>query len=376
MEWATIVKNLKESFSFSFHEIQGKKIPTAYMPPLYAYILYFFSLFSLSDFFTVKVVLIVQCLFSTISVIFFFKILEKYFDEKKSFIFATLYMLFPLNFYSSTQISSVSFQTTIFIFFLYYFLNSKNTLDFLKLGFFSGLALLIRGEFWLLLFTLIFYRILTKNISIKNFLLLISIITIVIAPTLVRNYVVFEEVVLTKSSGYNLWRGNSKTPNINGETVDSIEIRNEINRIKKKLIQEDKIKKYEIYLDKIYLNVAKTNILNDPKKYFAHYIKKTFAFSFFNYSSNYPNYFHPLVIIPEVLISLLAIIGIILNCFSKKRHFEILMITFYYLALIPVFFVLPRYKLFILPLYFIFATYFFDYLSKKYFFKKTVKQSK
>ena len=41
---------------------------------------------------------------------------------------------------------------------------------------------------------------------------------------IIRNYIVFNDFVITKSSGYNLWRGNSLSKNINGENIETYEI--------------------------------------------------------------------------------------------------------------------------------------------------------
>ena len=120
----------------------------------------------------------------------------------------------------------------------------------------------------------------------------------------------------------------------------------------------------------MYFDIAKKNIFSNIGKYFVHYINKLFAFSFFNFYSNYPNNFHPLILFPEVIISTFGILGIIFNIFSKKINYEFLIITFYYLALIPIFFILPRYKLFIFPMYIFFSCYFFTFLSNKIFSKK------
>jgi hypothetical protein len=72
-EWSTIVKNLQKDYSFSYYEIDEKKIPTAYMPPLYVYFVYVLANIGFSEFITVKIILILQCFFSAISTFFFIK---------------------------------------------------------------------------------------------------------------------------------------------------------------------------------------------------------------------------------------------------------------------------------------------------------------
>ena len=354
MEWSIIVNNLIENFTFSFHEIDNQKIPTAYMPPLYAYLIYAIAIFGFSEFVNVKLILFLQCFFSGISIIFFYRILCKFFSEKFSIIFSLIYFMIPINFYSATQISSVSFQISIFIFFLFYYLNAKTYLDFFKLGIFSSLAMLIRGEFWLLLFILIIFKIINNNIRSKKIIIFLFAIIIVISPTIIRNYLIFNQIVLVKSTGYNLWRGNSEFPNINGENLETLEIKKKRDELISILIEKKNLKKYEIYLDKMYFDIAKKNIFSDTV----------------NFYSNYPNNFHPLILVPEVIISTFGILGIIFNILSKKINYEFLIITFYYLALIPIFFVLPRYKLFIFPMYIFFSCYFFTFLSNKIFSKK------
>ena len=369
-EWAILRDNLIEKNIFSYHYINGENIPSVYMPPLYAYFVYYISILNFNEFVTVKIILIFQCILSGISIIYFFKILKKFFNEKISLYFSLIYFLYPLNFYSATQISSVSIQVSLFIFFLYFYLKAVNHTDFFLLGLFSGLMTLIRGEFWLLLIILFLFKIFKKNFSPNNFCITLISIFIIITPYLIRNYINFNQIILTKSSGYNLWRGNSKTFNINGEHQDTKQITDFKFELQKKLIERNQLNKYEILIDEYYLSVAQENILKEPTKYLIHYFKKAFAFIFFNPFSNYPNYYNPLVFIPEIIISIIAAIGFFRNLFSTQRNLEIILITMYYLSLIPIFFVLPRYKLFVLPLYFIFAAYFLTFLSNKIFSKK------
>ena len=326
------------------------------MPPLYPYFLYSFSFLGFDQLTTVKLILLSQCILSFFSLIIFFKILKNYFDEQKSYIISIIYFIFPLNFYASTQISSVSIQVFCFIFFIYFFLNLRTLRDYLFLGLFSSLSILVRGEFWLLFLILIIFRILINFKNFKYFLLTLAVTILMISPILLKNFKTFNQIVITKSFGYNLWRGNSDELNINGNFYN-------IDVLKDDFIKSDEdIKKFDLYLDNFFLKKARENLTNDPYKYIKHYFNKFFAFSIFNYNSNYPNYYNPLVFIPEIIISVLAILGIIINIINK-RDYEILIMILYYLALIPIFFVLPRYKLFILPLYFIFASQFLIYLS-------------
>jgi hypothetical protein len=373
MEWKIIYENLVNSNSFSFHKINEYNVPSIYMPPLYAYFIYIFSFLGLSEFATVKTILFSQCLLSVFSAIFFFKILKIYYNRSISYYVSILYFLYPLNFYSASQISSISLQLFLFLGFCYYFLNSRNIKEFILLGFFAGLSILVRGEFWLLFIFSIMFKVVQNKYSIKKSLICLLTVFLLISPQVVRNYKIFDQVILTKSSGYNLWRGNSEELNVNGTNKENLKINLDIEKLKKKLTKEGTLEKYEYFLDNYYFNLAISNIKKDPIAHINHYFDKFFAFSIVNFKSDYPNYFNLIIIIPEIIISIFGLVGFILNFFSKKRNLELSILLSYYLIIIPVFFILPRYKLFILPLYFFFAVYISSFFFQKYFFKKTIK---
>jgi hypothetical protein len=376
MEWKILYENLVHNFSLSYYKINGVSIPSVYMPPLYAYFLYLFSFFNLPEIFTVQIVLFAQCIMSGISGYVLFRILNNFFAEKYSYLVAIAYILYPLNFYSPSQISSVTLQVFLFNLYLYFFINFLKNKNFIFFGVVSGFLMLIRGEFWLLFFFSIIF-LLFKNIREGKKIFYACLIgIIVITPYLVRNYLIFDKLILTKSSGYNLWRGNSFELNINGNS-NTLTFSKDLINIENNLINKNQLHLYELYIDDYYYEKAKKNIFENQYLYFIHYIKKFISFSIFNYNSTYLNYFNPLVFIPELIISIFAILGISKNIFSRNRFKALLLVIFFYLILIPVFFILPRYKLFILPVYFIFVAYFFDgLLSKKNFFQKTIQQSK
>ncbi len=357
MEWGIINQNLVNFGEFSYYEIDSNRIPSIYMPPLYSYFLYSFSFLNLDQFLTTKLILITQCILSFISALVFFRLLRNYFDDGKAYIICIIYYIFPVNFYAASQISSVSLQVFCFIYFIYFLINLRCTKDYILFGLFSSFLILIRGEFWLLFILMIFFKIITDKKKIKKLLITLIVTSCVISPVIIKNYKIFDKLIITKSFGYNLWRGNSEPLNINGNNFDKGEM--VVNEFIRSGIN---INKFELYRDNFFLQKAKKSLIDNPYMYINHYLKKFFAFSIFNFDSNYPNYYNPLIFIPEIIISLFAFFGILLSIF-KNKNYDILILVLYYLALIPIFFILPRYKLFILPLYFIFASQFYFYLS-------------
>jgi hypothetical protein len=203
-EWGIINYNLINFGEFSYYLINGERIPTIYMPPLYSYFLYLFSFLELSEFVTVKIILFIQCVISSISIMIFFSLLKIYFSDRNAYLISILYLFYPLNFYSPSQISSVSLQVFLLIFFTYLVVVSKSYKSFLTLGIISGLLILIRGEFWLLFIILILLKIIQNKKNIFKILLCLTFVTIIITPKLISNYLKFDEIILTKSFGYNL----------------------------------------------------------------------------------------------------------------------------------------------------------------------------
>tara|TARA_X000000950_G_C13830510_1_gene625947 strand:- start:89 stop:1312 length:1224 start_codon:yes stop_codon:yes gene_type:complete len=365
-EWKIIINNLINHKSFSYYEIDNKKVPSVYMPPLYVYYIYLFYLLGLKNFLTVKIILISQSILSIYSTIILKKILEKFFSKETSIIIPLIFLLFPLNFYSSTQISSVTLQIFLFLLFIFYFINFDLKKNYLFFGVISSLSILIRGEFLMLFMICCFFIMLKYRIFFK-ICISILIAIIVISPFIYRNYKHFNEFVIVKSSGYNLWRGNNIYADVNGSFSDENlypEFTENKNKIISTLTENNQIFLYEIKLDDYYKSRAIKNIKEDPLKYIFLYLKKFLYFIFINPESNYPNYFKLVVIVPELILSLLFFVGIY---YSKEKKFNtefFLLITFYFL-LIPIFFILPRYKLFILPLMLFYCSYFIeDHLLK------------
>ena len=371
-EWKVLVTNLvdygKLSLSYRgpfFIKFDDFFVPSVLMPPLYVFYLYFFKLFNFHEEIYILIILFSQILLSSFSVVIFYKINKFFFSNRISLIGCLIFSFFPLHIYACGQISSIILQSFLTITFFYFFLKISKKNSFYNIGFFSlaaGLLILLRGEFIALFILSILYLLLVIKINLKKTLIIILLSTIVILPYLARNIIVLNEVTITKSIGWNLWKGNHQSASVEGYRGFDIETNEKIEKVPKD-------KYHDINIDKVYLEEALNNIINNPKRFFNMYLKKALSFIFIDVNSTHPNYYHPLNYIPIFLLSLFSVVGIIVS--NKKSPQMNYLILFFLanIAIVALFFVLPRYKLSIIPLQIIFSNIFFEYIKNK-FFKK------
>ena len=140
-----------------------------------------------------------------------------------------------------------------------------------------------------------------------------------ISPYLYRNYNIFNVITITKSSGFNLLKGNNPKSKVEGVglfgDVEGVvpEVRVEL----EKLYAQGPIIKHDLEKDKILLDQAITFIKKNPKKYLSLYVQKFTSFFFIDINSTYPNYYSLPHILPKFILSISTLIGIIL-IFSLK----------------------------------------------------------
>lgn len=153
-EWRILVKNLIEHKTLAIINFEDLYVPNLWMPPLYAYFLFSISLlFETLNNNYINTVLIIQCALSSVSVVIFYKILKNFYNNNISLIGSFVFSFFPLNFYSSTQISSASIVIFLSMFFYYFLIKITEEKKIIYLILFSitaGLLILSRREFILL----------------------------------------------------------------------------------------------------------------------------------------------------------------------------------------------------------------------------------
>ncbi len=374
-EWGKLVHNLEISGILGinvviddytalhkFAESSDVVLPSIFMPPLYVYFIYFVKLLSANLFDLIKIIFFLQIFLSLISVYLFFKIIRKYENLNISFLLSFIFSFFPMYVYSSSQISSVTLQICLLLLFFYFLLelvSKKNFLNLVYFSIFSGLLILIRGEFILFYFITLIYFFLYYNKNLKYLLLSILISLVVISPYLKRNYAYFNEIVLTKSFGYNLLKGNNPDLKVEGSN----------NYLENYFANPElKIKtsaNYEFKLDNALKEKAFINIRENPKQYFILYIKKVFSFLFVDFNSTYPGYYSIFHLVPKIILALFSFFGALMFL-RKKGFFQFLSIYYFSnIFLFSIFFILPRYSLILLPVQLLLSVQLLKIILKK-----------
>ena len=370
-EWGIMVENLEKYNMLSVRSIDGVPVPNIFMPPLYPLFLYLVKLVFNDSFVFLNAVFTIQLILSLISIFLSFKIFLEIFNEKYSQIGMLLYAIFPLNVFAVSQISSVSLQMLLINVFLLGYIKLFKNLTLKNVIIFSvpsALLILLRGEFFIFVLLSLGYLIL-KHKCFQKVIVSVFIIIFLISPYLYRNLNIFGTITITKSSGYNLLKGNHPLTAVEGvgmfnavekvipQTTDKLE----------ELYALGPIKKHDLLKDKILMDQAIEFIKEDPVKYVKLYFKKFFSFLFFDLNSTYPNYYSILHIFPKVLLSISTILGIIFTV-SMKKNISNYFILFYLsnIGLFSFFFILPRYSLSLLTVQILMSLYCIEKIKKKF----------
>lgn len=349
-EWKILLENLEHNHILSVHSVDGVPVPNIFMPPLYPFFLYILKLnFSNFDQFLYSIQFS-QLIFSLLAIYLTSKILLEFYSPNVSAIGTLIFAIFPINVYAVSQISSITIQVFLFNVFLFSFLRLFKKLNYKYIflfSFSSGLLMLLRGEFFIFVILTIIYLFI-KNKDIKKITIISLLTVLIITPYLYRNFNIFGVLTITKSSGYNLLKGNHPRTKVEG-TPMFLKIEEVVPEVKVELdnlISKGPTTTYDLSQDKILLNQAIEFIREDPKKYMILYVKKFFSFLFIDLNASYTNYYSIAHIFPKIILAITSLIGFFLS-FRLKLN-SINFISFFYFAnigLFSFFFILPRYSL-------------------------------
>ena len=371
-EWGIMLKNLEQYQMLSVRSVDGVPVPNIFMPPLYPLFLYSIKFFINDLGLFLIFIKGFQLIFSLISIIITYKTLELLFPKNSVLIGTILYAFFPLNIYAVSQISSATIQMLLISLFIYSYVNFFKNVDLKNSIFFSfasSLLILLRGEVFSFVILSLIYLLIKDKKNIMKILSICFLIGLLLYPYIYRNYKIFGVVTITKSSGYNLLKGNHPNTLVEGTGMFMRvgKIVPETNIEIEKLKAKGPIEKHDLIMDQILLNQALKFIKEDTGKYIKLYIHKFLSFLFIDINSTYPNYYSIFHIVPKLLLSLstLAALFLTLNLrINLSNYFALFYLS--NIGLFSFFFILPRYSLFLLPVQIIITLYGFTQLKKKF----------
>jgi 4-amino-4-deoxy-L-arabinose transferase-like glycosyltransferase len=377
-EWLVLMNNFQEYKSYSYYVFNGQAMPSSYMPPLYFIFLLFTKMISFELLNYIYIVYFFQLLFSTVSVLLFYLICKNFLSDNYSILGAFVFSIFPILIFSCTLISSASLQLFLYLLFFNLYLNILIR-NYTKINLFyfilvSSLCLLLRGEFLIIFLFSILYLMVCNKKKIIYAIITVIFTLMIISPYILRNYNNTGKPHITSVSGYALWKGNNQLSKVEG-FVDPLDpaVRykwpkiEEFNNLYKKLDGIKQNNKYEINRDKIFLNEAIKNIIQDKKKYLILYLKKFSSYLFVDLNSSNKDYYNFIHIVPLLIFSTLSLPGMILAAKKpiNKEKTYLLLIVFLISALLSFFFILPRYKIIIIGFQIIFSLYFIEHVLNK-----------
>ena len=363
-EWEKLVRNLRNHNTLAILNFNEFYLPNLWMPPLYAYFLYSISLFFETLNYTyINYVLFTQSILASVTVIIFYKIINNFYSSKISFFGSVIFASLPLNLYASSQISSISltmFLSAFFYFFLIKLVKTNKKKYLILFAITAGLLIFIRREFILIFSLSIFFIFFFYKIKLIKILTIIAITVITVSPYLIRNYIIFDKIIIQAGFGYNVWKANNPLATVEGSGVMSKNLILKINKVEKNVY-------FRINRDKIYLNQAISYIKEDPNKYLKLYFLKIFSYFFVDFNSSDPNYYSFLHVVPNMLLGILTLFGF--YYYDKKSILlnYFLLIFMFYLFLFSFFAILPRYKLYLLPFQIIFSLSFIKNIKTNWY---------
>ena len=348
--------------------------PTSYHLPFYPIMLaviYYFVKSSLS----IWIVMCIQAVAASLTcIIIYFITLKLYNNQRTAIIAAYIVAVYPtLIFYTARIVPE-----TILIFWLsmmlMFMLILRETPDYkisLTTGILLGITLLTSNVVVPVLPCIVIWLLISWNITWKKRCQLILVMIIaayaVVSPLLIRNYMVFKEFPLMKTTaGTNLWMGNN--PHASG-TFEIASGKKIYSFAPESFNNGQRLS--ETKQDKILYDAAMSYIRQNPMRFVEMFLKKLYYFTWFPPDNLISREFllnKKIMMIPYGVMLISFIAGIFLSLKKYPKDVFLLCSIIFSVAVLYSIFVVghPRYRMTIEPYMIILSSYFVSFLIDKF----------
>ena len=217
----TIAGNIVKYNLYSEFIQQGS---TAFKLPVYPYTISFFILIFGSE--SLFFLAIFQAILSFLTPVLIFHILKTVGSPMIGIIAGLLFLCSPAYFLYPGIIEATNIFITILLLWFYQYLRiwfqkSTGIFDFAVLGFTTAALFLTQVVVVPLCCLMIFSLLIYKKSSVKNWLVLLLTVSILYSPWIIRNYIVFDQIIMSKTPVWqNIYYGF--TPN--GQLRDDLKL--------------------------------------------------------------------------------------------------------------------------------------------------------
>ncbi len=356
LEFAQIAANIVNGVGFSYQQVQGVWVPSAYMPPAYAYFLAgLFLLFGTQSTASFVVAQCVNVAVGSLTCLLIYRLGALWFTRKVGILAGWIAAAgYPTFVYMVVVPHSVTLYVALNC--LLALILSSSKLDARRAslaGAVAGVLLLFRPE------TLLYYPVLMLMVLLKMGIrrsafpiaLFFLVLALVVTPWTVRNYLVLGHATpMTSLGGFNLWRGQNERATGAGRGPGSEWVTPELQR---RFDSLPPTHDFEFRKDDIYRDEAVAFIKQHPMRSLALVPRKLFFY--WVLEINDPRTHRPEYWVPWALLAPFFLLGCARSWYWRPRPW----IAYIYLVassvLVSVFFVLTRYRMFVDPFIFILA---------------------
>lgn len=281
LEDFTIAKNIVEYNQYSEFVSQGG---TAFKLPVYPFFISFFLWLLGSH--ALLGIAIAQALLSFFTPVILYKIVRMFGYEKVGILSGFLFLLSPAYFLypGIIEASNIFISILLLWFYLYFriwFAIEVKTKDIVMLGTVTTLLFLTQVVIVPLSCLMVLALLVFKKVDFRQFSYLVIITALLYSPWVIRNYVVFDKIVLSKTPAWqNIYYGFTE----NGQLMDDLKL---ISKERDHQIYQTRDEINEMEMEKIYKNEVERVTHGEP-----HYFIKKAASNFFCLWFVPPKYFY------------------------------------------------------------------------------------
>lgn len=339
-EYGDIAKNIYNGKGFTFFRANGYGLlseyfpgvptyPSAYLPP--GYVLFITPFLAIDDVvFRNVLILLLQNLISVANVWLLYQLTSNLFNDKVAIFTALAAAVLPEFIYATASYTpTVLYHFCVLLLFLAITQIQQGGWRIPAICLLLSVLMYLRSEFVLvaLLLLLVLFLRWSKPKTILIGLLAFG----SLLPWAYRNYVVFDAFVpLTTNAGLNLHRGHNAKGIGEYSVVEIV-----------KPIRQSGEQPFEIVMNREYMQSALTFIRENPRQELANSaLKVVWFFSYIPYYELSGNFFY---LAPTVLIMLLLCYGLLTDR-SWNKYWPYYLFFASFLAIVVIFFPLPRYQ--------------------------------